>query len=709
MLYALYAWPIELHINLSYYRFGNTMIGWFMWLTFFVAMLAAIAFLFAPGILALSGYCNSNVKIICFAPLFSVASYGVLAIVYSYFNIQCSVASMVGAALALALLCFAAGKLLFGGRRSCCIGPCDSSPSKFRELCLYFLVGILAVGVFFIKNLDGPFSFFQAFDNGAHLATLRAFLESGSFSPFGTVYPLDSDVSPFIFSSSFYPSAWHVIVALISLSTHVPITEAVNAVNASLIAIVFPAGMYLLVDYLFGEYSKAVLLGAIVSLSVVSCPWDFVIFGPLYPNLLAFVLVPSGITAFMLAIDGLKDLSFAVTLGRIALFCFGCIAIALAQPNGIFTMAMFLAPFLVDRVYKATNKGEIGQFSRPAVAALGMMLFVLLVWTAFYISPALSGLVQFNWAATTSPVQAVMDVVTFGMAGAPVQPLLSIACIFGISALWKKPGARWVVAPYFLASISYFLCVSTEGFLKHYIAGFWYTDPHRVAALVGLFAIPLIVVGVTRLFESAYNLAMARVVLKAEGGRKCKIAVGIYAVLTALLWFPSFELRGIASIETGFGYLGDNIYIQNDDQAAKVLTHEEEQFARKALKLVPDDALVINSPNDGSAFLYALDNVNLLYRSFSLPSLDSELPESVAIRLRLDEMVDNPNVLEAVKRFGAEYVLLLDQGEDEGENRQRFWSYFPDQWAGIESVTGETPGFTEILTEGDMSLLKIVS
>ena len=79
----------------------------------------------------------------------------------------------------------------------------------------------------------------------------------------------------------------------------------------------------------------------------------------------------------------------------------------------------------------------------------------------------------------------------------------------------------------------------------------------------------------------------------------------------------------------------------------------------------------------------------------------------MAIRLRLDEMMDNPNVREAVRHIGAEYVLLLDQGEDEGENRQRFWSYFPDQWAGIENVTGETPGFSIILSEGDMSLLKI--
>ena len=105
--------------------------------------------------------------------------------------------------------------------------------------------------------------------------------------------------------------------------------------------------------------------------------------------------------------------------------------------------------------------------------------------------------------------------------------------------------------------------------------------------------------------------------------------------------------------------------------------------------------------------MYALDNANILYRSCSLPSADDELQESIDIRMRLDELVDDVAVRDAVERFGAEYVLLLDQGADNGENRQRFWSYFPDQWIGVEGVTNETPGFSEVLSEGDMSLLKI--
>ena len=678
-----------------------------MWSTFFVAMAFALALFFAPGFLALSGFCGSRVKKICYAPLFSIAAYGVLAMLYGFLEIRCTILSVAGAAVVLALACFLIGKFATLAKRSRCVNRQASPSLKCNGFWLYLLFGVAAVGIFFIKNLDGPSSFFQAYDNVSHLGTIRAFIESGNFSPFASVYPLESDVSPFFASGAFYPSAWHTIVSLVALASNASITSSVNAVNASLIAVVFPAGMYLLLDRLFGKNFKVMLSGALVSVSLVSCPWDFVIFGPLYPNLLALAMVPAGITAFMLVVDAMEASRVAEALGRLALFFTGCVAIALAHPNGIFTMAVFLAPFLVDRSYRIACKNTNGASFRPALSAFATVAFVLLVWSAFYFSPTFDALVHFNWVATTSPIQAVIDVITFGMASAPAQPLLTVSCLFGFVTLCKNANVRWTVFPYLFAAVAYVLCVSTEGFMKHYFAGFWYTDPHRIAALVGLFSIPLIAVGTARLFvririivENRANSLVVR-----RYGRA--VSACVYLLFALLLWFPNFELRGIVSVATGFGYLGDSVLIQNDEKSAKVLTHEEEQFARKALKLVPDGSLVINSPNDGSAFLYALDNANILYRSCSLPSADDELQESIDIRMRLDELVDDVAVRDAVERFGAEYVLLLDQGADNGENRQRFWSYFPDQWTGVEGVTNETPGFSEVLSEGDMSLLKI--
>ena len=51
-------------------------------------------------------------------------------------------------------------------------------------------------------------------------------------------------------------------------------------------------------------------------------------------------------------------------------------------------------------------------------------------------------------------------------------------------------------------------------------------------------------------------------------------------------------------------------------------------------------------------------------------------------------------------------MLLLDQGMRTNQTKH-FWSYYPEQWSGIEGITDQTPGFKTILAEKDMRLYKI--
>ena len=49
---------------------------------------------------------------------------------------------------------------------------------------------------------------------------------------------------------------------------------------------------------------------------------------------------------------------------------------------------------------------------------------------------------------------------------------------------------------------------------------------------------------------------------------------------------------------------------------------------------------------------------------------------------------------------------ILDQGRKPDET-PHFWSYFPEQWKGIEGVDDSTPGFSVVLSRDDMRLYKI--
>ena len=76
------------------------------------------------------------------------------------------------------------------------------------------------------------------------------------------------------------------------------------------------------------------------------------------------------------------------------------------------------------------------------------------------------------------------------------------------------------------------------------------------------------------------------------------------------------------------------------------------------------------------------------------------------IRTRLCDYASSDEVRAAVEQAGAHYVMMLDDksGDDRTVVNLR---YKEEDWAGIESITPETPGFSLVLSEGDMRLYRI--
>lgn len=674
-----------------------------MWFAFLVATIVATMLLYIPGFLLLRGFVSKFDTALSIAPIVSVALIALFAIIYGALGISCTPTSLLVPIGSLALLAFVFARFI-SKRQSKILRPEKNSRSC---LLLYYLVGLIATTIVFLKNLDGPDSFFQAYDNWMHLGMVRTFLESGNFSSFNSLYA-SGELSPFYSGAGFYPSAWHAFVALVVSLTNVPITLGVNAVNAAIIAFVFTGSVKLLLSELFDNNKIVMLIGAAAAVVTVSFPWDFVAFGPLYPNLLSLSLVPIACVIFMHLIDGLV-FDKIIRKGVCAfLFIVGCIAIALSQPNGIFTMAVFLAPFLISRAWSFCSDVKGLDFKRSLFFTLLVAVGIAGIWFVFYVLPPLRNVVQFNWAATTTVTQAIADVITFGMTSRPAQLVVAIFFYYGVLSLWHLPKTRWILVPVAFSAIAYILTVSSEGFLKHLLSGFWYTDPHRMAALVGLFSVPVLAYGMASMFSLLYAKWSDRekCIYTLDTQRFSSI-VGFIIVVFAIIMYPSFELHGLFYVDTPFGQLTEEIESQNAIYGNRVLTNEELEFSKKALALVPEDAVVINSPNDGSGFLYALQNAKVLYREFALPPIENEKRESEIIRHGLNKVATDQSVKDAVDSFNAKYLLVLDLGGDGDEDSEYFWSYWPDQWDGIDAVNDETPGFTTLLSEGDMRLYRI--
>ena len=125
------------------------------------------------------------------------------------------------------------------------------------------------------------------------------------------------------------------------------------------------------------------------------------------------------------------------------------------------------------------------------------------------------------------------------------------------------------------------------------------------------------------------------------------------------------------------------------------------------MALIPKDAVVINSPGDGSVWAYGINGLNTLYRDIHVKP---QTANAAIIRRNLNKYAKSRVVQQAVRDVNASYVLLLDKGIPYWYGHW-LWQYSPEQlkyWRGIDAINDKTPGFTTVLAEGtQMRLYKI--
>ncbi|MGI6231210.1 MAG: DUF6541 family protein [Tractidigestivibacter sp.] len=685
-----------------------------MWVSFALAILFLVVILYVPGLLALRSLGLSWGDSICGAPVYGVAVVGINSIVASLLGVSASWITVVGPGAVVAIVMYSVHALMH--RRSGANTQKSKVSAKPADELLavlaYVCVGILATFLLYVLSMQSPDEFLQMYDNTFHLSQIRTFVDRADFMPTGSAYYLANEEQPYFVTSSFYPSLYHSLCALSVQVAGISVMASENAVNIVTCAFVFPTSMCCLVRHLFPENRLCIFLGAILCVAFTGYPWCFVVWGPLYPNLVTNALVPAVMTAF---IELTRIESTArVRVRSLVEFFVGCVAIVLTQPNGIFTMAAILAAYLVWDVAGLCRRARENGRRAPHPVLGGTLTFVLVaaIWLGCCALPVMRSTVTFDgWTATSGMKAAAVSVLDLSMQmGVPQYLLAALVIVGAIVALCDKR-LRWLPFSYAFLAICYVIDVSRDGILKHILGGFFYCDPHRLAANLTIVAIPLSALGFAWLVSALKKLLSRRGSHARNNGALPEVLSSALILAVALdAYFPLY-LPGNArrNTSTPFGSLVNTLDYEWHDESNRVLTDEELAFARKAEELVGEDELIINSPNDGSGLLYALDDANLFYRPFAVASKENEEEASWTIRHSLSSYGNSQEVKDAVDSLGAHYLLVLDQGSDDstGETRARLWSYYPDQWEGIESVSDDTPGFTVVLSEGDMRLYKI--
>lgn len=672
------------------------------WVGSFAGAVVLAVFLYLPGFLVLGASRLSKPIAAACSPLLSIAFYEIFAIVLAKLGIPCSWWLLFTATLLAAvvgLLCvraFFREEAVRAGKAAM-----RGAPADWLSLGLYLGCGILITGVFFVKNLDGPSSFAQLYDNVFHLAVLQSFVETGQWSTL-TVdnYGALTGAGPLNSSSGFYPAGWHLLGALLIDCLNLTVPQAVNVVNGVLVAIVFPASMYALLDTIFPKVRPVVRFGALAVMAFAPFPWKFLIWGPLFPNLASMAVMPSAIAVFLLLTR--RGIGRRGRLALIGIFVIGCFSVTATQPNAIFTMGVFLAPYCVGRVCQYAQERGVGG-AKVFMAGAGFALLVLLLWTTAFVLPPLQDVIWYPRSAACSKIQAVANVAFLSLSSFSTQLVFAAAVAGGVFLLLFKKQKSWMIGSYVLMAAIYCFSISSEGFLQHFLAGFWYSDPPRVAANMVLCVVPLAAVFLAWLASKLQLLAERA--HSAPGARV--IAIGLVGVIFAVGAFaPGFRLIGIGDISSAFTEITDITRAQYS-LANGVLDEEECDFVEKAMNLVGKDEVIVNAPHDGSVFAASTKGLNAFYRSINGYRPDSEKSESVLVRNKLNEIATNEDVRRAVRELGLKYVLQLDHGEADARSPHIF-TYDASHWRGINAITDNTPGFELVLSEGDMRLYKII-
>lgn len=242
-----------------------------------------------------------------------------------------------------------------------------------------------------------------------------------------------------------------------------------------------------------------------------------------------------------------------------------------------------------------------------------------------------------------------------------------------------------------------------DNIIKHVLTGFWYTDPYRVAAMLAFCCIPVAYSGFTLLLGTVKAIAD-----RLDMPSRSHI-VPIAAILALFIMFalPSFTIRGVGEITTPHSTMTANMRGFTWVEKGAILTDSKIEFLNKVATITGPNAVIANTPYDGSYFAKGVANLNLLFCNDENYIELTTSNWAIDLRSNLYNYVNSNSTRENVREKKVQYVLSLE----ENEKVMKTWypSFEPSNWIGLTEIRESTPGFELVLHKGNMSLYKITA
>ncbi|MFC4140315.1 MULTISPECIES: DUF6541 family protein [unclassified Microbacterium] len=505
---------------------------------------------------------------------------------------------------------------------------------------------VMAVRVMTVLGAADALS--QTFDNIFHLNGIRYILTTGSASSLTLGGMTSGDGS-----LPFYPAVWHAWVSLVVQLTGTSIPLAVNAVVLATCAIIWPAGLVLLVRTLLGSSPVVAAVGAAISTAVPAFPLLLMQYGVLYPYQLGLALVPVGITAVarLCGITADRDEGDALTW---VLVLVGVIpGVSLAHPGAFVALLALTTPFVALFVIRMWRT-KTGLRARTALVAGCVGYLVAGVLALKILRPPLEARL---WPPQLGFREALTQVMTVSMWYGVPAVLLAVALAAGIVwALVDRDSVSWALLGMFAVGAVLFVAVAAlpVGDLRDALTGSWYNNFPRLAAILAIAMMPLAVYGVWRTLLAVGRLPMSRRVVarapRMAGALAIVAVVGLFGVLVA---GPQMD-QAVSSAAGTYALT----------ERSRLLSTDEARLLSRLDEHVPAGVTVAGSAWTGASLASAIADRPVL-QPHTLMHIDED---TALVDDSLDEAVPGSPVCAAVHRLGVGYVLDFGDREVHGEH-----------------------------------------
>ena len=188
-----------------------------MWGQFFIAVLIDALFLWVPGYCALRTIRFNRFTSLFCAPVVTVFFVGVLCIIYGKLSITTTWLNLMVPLSAVLIILALVSVVMFRNSSKQELGIAPTA-FNWKVMALYLAVGVVVTCIIYLRNINGPASFAEEYDNVHHLGVIRMFLDTGSWTCLGvSAYGMGeaANIAPVV-GWSFYPTIWHTFAALAS-------------------------------------------------------------------------------------------------------------------------------------------------------------------------------------------------------------------------------------------------------------------------------------------------------------------------------------------------------------------------------------------------------------------------------------------------------------------------------------------------------------